>query len=73
MMSRPFSRCRMARRRMYGSASDSIRMAVMHPGVDADLLEDVLEGEGVDDGGQHAHVVRGDAVHALAGWRWPRA
>ena len=29
MMSRPFSRWRMARRRMYGSASDSIRMAVM--------------------------------------------
>ena len=27
--SRPFSRCRRARRRMYGSASDSIRMAVM--------------------------------------------
>jgi len=26
---RPFSRCRIARRRMYGSASDSIRIAVM--------------------------------------------
>ena len=29
MTSRPFSRWRMARRRMYGSASDSMRMAVM--------------------------------------------
>ncbi len=28
-------------------------------------LEDILQREGVDNGTQHAHVVRGDAVHAL--------
>ncbi len=36
------------------------------PGVDADLLQNVLEREGVDDGGQHAHVVGGDPVESLA-------
>ena len=29
MMTRPFSRWRMARRRMYGSATDSMRIAVI--------------------------------------------
>src|SRR5262245_23649507 len=34
-----------------------------HPGGYADLLERVLEGQRVDDGGEHAHVVAGGAVH----------
>src|SRR5207244_4717391 len=33
------------------------------PGLEADLLEPVLEGERVDDGGQHTHVVGGRAIH----------
>ena len=32
-----------------------------------ELLEGVLEGQGVDDRGQHAHVVGLGAVHAGAG------
>ena len=31
--------------------------------VEAQLLDGVLQGDGVDDGGEHAHVVGGDAVH----------
>ena len=31
--------------------------------VHATLFERILEGEGVDDGAQHAHVVGGDAIH----------
>jgi hypothetical protein len=38
-----------------------------HPGGLLELLERVLQGEGVDDGGQHAHVVGLGAVHAGAG------
>jgi len=39
-----------------------------HAGLDAGLLECVLEGERVDDGGEHAHVVGRVAVHpAFAG------
>ena len=30
---------------------------------EAELFDGVLEGDGVDDGGEHAHVVGGDAVH----------
>ena len=30
---------------------------------EAALLDGVLEGDGVDDGGEHAHVIGGDAVH----------
>ena len=38
---------------------------------DADVLEGVLEREGVDDGREHAHVVGGGAVHALGAGRQP--
>src|SRR5262249_7732532 len=38
----------------------------LHAGVDTLFLKRVLQGQGVDDGGQHAHVVGGNAVH-LAG------
>ncbi len=40
-------------------------MAAHDAGVRAHLLERVLKREGVHDGGQHAHVVRRDAVHLL--------
>ena len=36
-----------------------------HTGGDSFALEEVLDGQGVDDGGEHAHVVRLCAVHAL--------
>ena len=39
----------------------------LHPGGLAEALEGVLQGEGVDDRGQHAHVVGLGAVHAGAG------
>ena len=38
-----------------------------HAGVDAVLLEHVLQRERVDDRAEHPHVVGGDAVHAHAG------
>ena len=39
-------------------------MADLHAGTDVAAFERVLEGEGVDDGGEHAHVV-GGPVHVL--------
>ena len=41
------------------------------PGVDVDLLERVLQGEGVDDRGQHTHVVGGGPVHPPHAGRQP--
>ena len=41
MTTRPFSRCRIARRRMYGSATVSIRTAVMQPGLARPSLSSV--------------------------------
>ena len=35
----------------------------LYPGMNALLLQRVLQGQGVDDGGQHTHVVGGDTVH----------
>src|SRR5207245_8879062 len=35
----------------------------LHAGVDALLFECILEGEGIDDGGKHAHMIGGDAIH----------
>lgn len=37
----------------------------LHAGVDTLVLERVLQGKRVHDGGHHAHVVGGGAVHAL--------
>ena len=37
----------------------------LDPGVDADLFEEVLEGEAVHDRAEHPHVVGAGAVHAL--------
>jgi hypothetical protein len=37
----------------------------LDPGVDALLLEEVLEGQAVHDGAQHAHVVGARALHPL--------
>ena len=53
----------MARRRMYGSATSFIAIAVMHAGRDAGPLERVLEREAVHDRREHADVVAGRAVH----------
>ena len=39
------------------------------PGVHADLLQHVLQRQGVDDRGQHAHVVGGDAVEPFPAGR----
>ena len=63
---RPFSRWRMARRRMYGSATLSMRMAVCSRVSHAEALEGVLQGQAVDDGGEHAHVVGGRLLDDLA-------
>ena len=41
---------------------DGAHDATVHAG----LLEGVLQGEGVDDGGEHAHVVSLGAVHAIS-------
>ena len=59
----------MARRRMNGSATARISIAVDDAGGDADLLERVLQRQGVDDRGQHAHVVGGRPVHAAGAGR----
>ena len=63
---RPFSRWRMARRRMYGSATVSMRMAVMQPRLAVEAFQGVLQGQAVEDGGQHAHVVGGGLLDDLA-------
>jgi hypothetical protein len=46
--------------------------AAHDPGLAPELLEGVLQGEGVDGGGQHAHVVGAGAVHALGEPATPR-
>ena len=58
----PFSRWRMARRRMNGSATARISMAVATR-VGTPLFERVLQRQRVDDRREHAHVVGGRAVH----------
>ena len=63
MTTRPFSRCRTARRRMYGSAIWFMKTARHHAALHAALLQRVLQGNGVDHRRQHAHVVGGHAVH----------
>ena len=57
----------MARRRMYGSATCGMGMAVCVRTTAADLFERVLEREGVDDRAEHAGVVGRGAVHAGLG------
>ena len=37
----------------------------LHPGGDAQLFQRVLQGQGVDDRGQHAHVIPGGALDAV--------
>ena len=61
---RPFSRWRTARRRMNGSATARISMAVATRVTMPGVLERVLQREGVDHRREHAHVVGGRAVHA---------
>ena len=38
----------------------------LHAGGDAEFFQGVLQGQGVDDRGQHAHVIAGGAFDALA-------
>ena len=62
---RPFSRWRTARRRMYGSATSCIVDRRQDARVGAVPLERLLDRERVQDGREHAHVVAGGAVDAL--------
>src|ERR1039457_3935345 len=39
------------------------------PGMHADLFQGVLQRQGIDHGGEHAHVVGGHAIHVLGGGR----
>ena len=57
----------MARRRMYGSQTARISMALIDARVDAVVLQRVLQRQGVLHGGHHADVVAGGAVHAAGG------
>ena len=57
----------MARRRMNGSATSAIVIAEVDARVRAAALERVLQGDGVDDRGQHPHVIAGHAVDPLGG------
>ena len=66
---RPFSRWRMARRRMNGSATARISIAVTTRVTHALLLERVLQRQRVDDRRQHAHVVGRRAVHPAGAGR----
>ena len=56
-----------------GAAADVRFGDLMHlngghdAGGNAELFEGILEGQGIDDGGEHAHVVSGDAVHFVRG------
>ncbi len=61
---RPFSRWRIARRRMYGSATSFMAIAVITRVGHAGPLEGVLEGQAVHDRREHPDVVAGRAVHA---------
>ena len=61
----------MARRRMNGSATARISMAVTTRVKHVLLLERVLQREGIDDRRQHAHVVGSRAVHAARAGRQP--
>ena len=66
MTMRPFSRWRVARRRMYGSATVSMRMAVCRRVSQSQAFQGVLQGQAVEHGGQHAHVVGGGLLDDLA-------
>ena len=61
MTTRPFSRWRVARR-LHPDGG-------LHPGRLASLVECVLEGQRIDGGRKHAHVVGLGTVHARAGTR----
>jgi hypothetical protein len=63
---RPFSRWRMARRRIMGSATVGMLMALSTRVWTPCAFQGGLQGQGVDDRGQHAHVVAGRALHAAA-------
>ena len=61
---RPFSRWRIARRRMYGSATSATVIADRHAGLRVVALERVLHGQRVEHGREHPRVVGGRPVHA---------
>ena len=64
MTTRPFSRWRMARRGMNGSAISLTSRAEISRRVQPLFLQGVLQRDAVDHGGQHAHVVGRGAVDA---------
>ena len=66
---RPFSRWRIARRRMYGSATSETVERGHDARVGALALERVLERERVEERREHAGVVGGRAVHPALGRR----
>ena len=57
----------MARRRMYGSATWCISIAVITRVGTPCFLERVLQRQGVDHGGEHAHVIPSHAIHIFGG------
>ena len=60
-MARPFSRWRIARRRMNGSQTLEMVIADCTRVGWPQGLHCLLQGHGVEDGGQHAHVIGGGA------------
>ena len=66
MTTRPFSRCRMALAADVGLGDLVHGDGRLHPDLHAALLEAVSHGQRVDDGRQHAHMVRARALHLAA-------
>ena len=65
MIARPFSRCRIARRRMNGSQTAEMDEGRHHARRLAHGFHRLLQRHAVDDGGEHAHVVGGRPLDVL--------
>ena len=64
MTTRPFSRWRIGPARDVRLGDLAHRDGGLHPGLDALLLQEVLQRQAVHHGAEHAHVVGAGAVHA---------